>query len=156
MRAIQDIRYKAEGTKTVTAESIVLPLWLCVERPTHLNATREARSLVEQLQAELPQFTAKGGSLQMGDLGRPQIQKASELVLEQESRDGVRLQLEFYLVLTLQPGQFWERAELIAQAIDFVHRFCAKPRDKHTTIQMQTARFLDESQKTQIPVGPTA
>jgi hypothetical protein len=156
MKAIQDIRYKADGAKTATAETVVLPMRLCLERTTHHAATREARSLVEQLQTELPQFAAKGGTLQMGDLERPQIQKTSELILEQESRDEVRLQLEFFLVLTLQQGQFWDRAELIAHAIDFVQRFCAKPREKHTTIQMQTARFLDESPKTQIPVGTPA
>lgn len=153
MMKVQDIRYKADGTKTAKAEVIIVPLWLCIERPTYHTAICEAHNIVEQLQAELPQFTAKGGTLQMGDLGKPQVQKTSELVLEQQSRDEVKLQLEFFLVLTLQQGQFWERAELIALAIDFVQRFCAKPRDKRTIIQMQIARFVDESQKTPIPVG---
>ena len=36
-----------------------------------------------------------------------------------------------------------DEAEIIAQAIDFVQRFCTKPRDKQTIIYMETARFLD-------------
>jgi hypothetical protein len=147
MKAPQDIRYKADGPKTATTEAIALPLWLHIEKPTHQIAMREARNVFEQLQAELRQFTAKGGVLQMGDLGKPQVQKTSELVLEQQSNEDVKLQLEFFLVLTLEPGQFWERAELIAQAIDFVQRFCVKPRDKRIALHMQTARFMDEGVK---------
>lgn len=149
MKAPQDIRYQADGPKTSTTEAVVLPLWLQIDKPTHQIATREARSLVEQLHAELQQFNAKGGVLQIGDLGKPQIQKTSELVLEQQSMEEVRLKLEFFLMLTLtlEPGQFWERAELIAQAIDFIQRFCIKPRDKRISIHMQTARFPDESLK---------
>lgn len=153
MKAAQDIRYKADGSRAATVESLVLPLWLCVEKPTHHIAVREARSLVEQLQAELSQFVSKGGSLQLGDLGKPQVPKASELILEQESRDEVRLQLDFFLILTINGGGFWERSEVIGQAVDFVQRFCIKPRDKHTIVQMQLARFPDEGQKTQLPVG---
>ncbi|HZR29835.1 MAG TPA: hypothetical protein VFA71_13740 [Terriglobales bacterium] len=156
MKTLQDIRYQADGPKTSATEAVVLPLWLQIDKPTHQIATREARSLVESLQAELQQFKAKGGILQMGDLGKPQVQKTSKLVLEQQSNEEVRLQLEFFLVLTLEPGQFWERAELIAQAIDFIQRFCIKPRDKRILIHMQTARFLEEGLKTQASAGTAA
>jgi hypothetical protein len=155
MKAPRDIRYKADGPKTATAETILLPLSLQVEKPTYQIAMREARNLVEQLQGELQQFAAKGGALQMGNLGKPQVQKTSELVLEQNSNEEVGLQLEFFLVLTLEPGQFWERAELLAQAIDFVQGFCIKPRDRRITIHMQTARFLDETPESRPPV-PTS
>ena len=91
MKAPQDIRYQADGPKTSTTGAVVLPLWLQIDKPNHQIATREARNLVEQLQAELQQFNAKGGVLQIGDLGKPQIQKTSELVLEQQSMEEVRL-----------------------------------------------------------------
>lgn len=143
MKPTPDIRFQADSAKTAAAEMILIPLCLQVERSAYQTALREARAVVEQLQAELPQFTAKGGTLQLGDLGRPQMQKVSELTLQQQSRDEVRLRLEFFIVLNLQQGRFWERAELIAQAIDFVQRFCTKPRDKQTIIYMETARFLD-------------
>lgn len=147
MKALQDIRYKADGPKTATAEAIALPLLLRVEKPTHQIAMREARNVVEQLQTELRQFALKGAALSIGSLEGPEIQKTSELVLEQQSNEDVKLQLEFFLVLTLEPGQFWDRAELIAQAIDFVQRFCVKPRDKRIALNMQTARMMDESLK---------
>jgi hypothetical protein len=144
----QDILYNADGTKTANAGVIVFPLWLCIEKPTHHKAICEARSIVEQMQAELLQFTANGGALNMGDLGKPQIQKTSELVLEHVSSDLVRLKLEFFLLLTVQSGQFWDRAELIALAIDFIQRFCARTCSKYTDMEMHTARFVDESPKT--------
>ncbi len=156
MKVPQDIRYKADGPKTATAEAIALPLWLHVEKPTHQIATREARGVVEQLQAELRQFNAKGGTMQMGDLGKPQVQKTSELVLEQQSSEDVKLQLDFFIVLTLEPGEFWDRAELIAQAIDFVQRFCVKASDKRITLRMQTARFMEESLEAQNAAGTPA
>jgi hypothetical protein len=152
----QDIRYNADGTKTANVEVIIFPLTLRIDRSNYHKATNDARSIVEQMQAELLKFTAKGGALQMGDLGKPQIQKTSELVLEHISSDQVRLKLEFFLVLTVQQGQFWDRAELIALAIDFIQRLSYKLCAKYTDIWMQTARFVDESEKTQVPVGTSA
>jgi hypothetical protein len=92
----------------------------------------------------------------MGDLGKPQVQKTAELVLEQQSSEDVKLQLEFFIVLTLEPGEFWDRAELIAQAIDFVQRFCVKASDKRITLRMQTARFMEESLEAQNTAGTPA
>jgi hypothetical protein len=143
MKSSPDIRFQADSAKTAVAEMILIPMCLQVERAAYQTALREARGVVEQFQAELPQFAAKGGTLTLGDLARPQLQKVSELTFQQQSRDEVRLRLEFFLVLNLQQGRFWERAEIIAQAIDFVERFCTKPRDKQTIIYMETARFLD-------------
>jgi hypothetical protein len=148
----QDIRYNADGTKTAHFDTVIFPLWLCVDSPTYHKVICDARGIVEQLQAEILRFTAKGGTLQMGDLGKPQIQKTSELVLEHISSDQIRLQLEFFLVLTLQKGHFWERAELIGLAIDFIQKFCARTCAKYVDIQMKTARFVDENQQPQINV----
>lgn len=82
----------------------------------------------------------------MGDLARPQVQQNPKLLLEQVSQEGVHLELDFFLVLTIQQGRFWERAEVIAQAIDFIQRFCSSLVEKQSVLQMQTARFWDEGQ----------
>jgi hypothetical protein len=146
MMKVQDIRYKADGARTATTETILLPLSLWIERPNHHAAIRDARDVIHQLQSELPRFAKIGGNLKLGDIGNPAAPKPSELVLEQAGKEEVRLELGFFVVLALEQDQFWPRAELIAQAIDFVQSFCARSRDKHTVLQMQTAQLLDTNQ----------
>lgn len=144
MMKIQDVRYQATGPRTASAQTVLLPLWLWVKRASYQIAVRDARLLAEQLAAELPQFNPKGAALFLGDFGEPQANSVAELLMDQESRELIRLEVEFCVVLTVQQGHFWERAELIAQAIDFLQRFCQKPRDKYTSIQARAAHFPDE------------
>jgi len=150
MMKIQDARFQASGPRTASAQVVLLPQTLWVKRVSYQVAARDARTLAEQLAAELPQFNPRGAALTLTDLGEVRTNGTAELVMDQESRELIRLELDFSVVLTVQHGHFWERAELIAQAIDFLQRFCAKPRDKYTSIQLRTAHFPDEPR----PPGP--
>ncbi len=146
------IRYRADGAKTASLEPLVLPLRVQVKSSSYQMAVREARKTIDELADEVSRFTVKGATLRMGDFGHRYQQKAAELTLEQQSGNEVRLDLDFYLLLTFEARErFWERAELIAQHIDFLQEFCQRPRDKKVVLTLEEARFLAEGS----PGGPT-
>lgn len=139
------IRYKADGAKTASLEPLVLPLRVQVEHSSYEAAVREARKTIDELAEAAGRFVVKGATLKMGDFGHRYQQKAAELTLEQQAGDKVRLELDFYLLLTFEARErFWERAELIAQHIDFLQEFCQRPRDKQVLLTLEEARFLAE------------
>src|SRR6478735_2403367 len=138
MKGPQDILFKGDGAQTAAAETLILPRWIQIERPTHLAAVRDARAVVEQLQKEATQFVVKGAQLKVGELSQRHQQKVSDITLEQQSRDEVKLELNFFLLLKFEGGRaFWERAESIAQHIDFIQKFCQKFKDKHLLVAME-------------------
>src|SRR4051794_35507446 len=142
MKGLQDTRYKGDGVQTTATETLIFPLWIQVERPSHQAAVREARAVVEQLEKEAAQFVVKGATLKVGELSQRQQQKVSDITLEQQGRDEVKLELNFFLLLKFEAGgSFWERAELIAQHIDFIQKFCQKFKDKHLIVATDKAQF---------------
>ncbi len=157
MQPSPQIRYKADGAKTATLEPLILPLRVQVRRPTYQAALREARKIIDDLSQEVAQFTVKGATLKMGDFGQRYQQKAADLVLAQHAADEVGLDLDFYLLLTFEARErFWERAELIAEHIDFLQRFCQKPRDKQVILMLEEARFLTETAPAPLRQAPGA
>jgi hypothetical protein len=145
MQASPEIRYNADGAKTATLEPLILPLRVQVRAPNYQAAIREARKVIDELAEEVARFTLKGAALKMGDFGQRYQQKAAGLILEQQSSNEVRLELDFYLLLTFEVRErFWERAELIARHIDFVQEFCQRPRGKQVIVTPEEARFLTE------------
>ncbi len=145
MQAPLEIRFKADGAKTASLEPLILPLRVQVQRPNYQAAVREARKVIDELGEEVVRLSVKGATLKMGDFGQRYQQKAAELTMEEQSGNEVRLELEFFLLLTFEARErFWERAELIAQHIDFLQAFCRRPREKHVTLALEEARFLTD------------
>jgi hypothetical protein len=137
--------FHADGQKTATSEQVIMPMRVSVERPTQQGAVTAARSVVEQLAGVVPNFKPKGAMLALADLAAPGKESRSELFLEQQDHDRARLQLAFSLILRIDQGQFWEHAEVIAQAIDFVHGFCSRQKDRTLMVSLDTLLFATES-----------
>lgn len=129
--------FHADGQSTAVAPELVLPVSLSIERADYASAMRDARAVFEQLLAALPHFKAPaGGVLVMNDPAVRNPDGAAELALEQDGQNKVRLQLEFSVQLKISDGSFWDRAQAIAEAIDYVQSLCARPKDKAIVLQL--------------------
>lgn len=128
--------FQADGQATAVAPELVLPVSLSIERADYASAMRDARAVFEQLLAALPLFKAPAGAVLVMNDPAVRNPDGAELALEQDGQNKVRLQLEFSVQLKISDGSFWDRAQAIAEAIDYVQSLCARPKDKAIVLQL--------------------
>jgi hypothetical protein len=140
-----DIRFKADGRKTVQAWQVHFPLRVRVQRPTTVQALADARSIVDQLRRAADEAEFPDARLIVLDPDADDGRGASEFTIEQKSQREVRLQITLAASLTLEGvGAFWAHATAIAAAADFIQGFALRPHEKGIEIDVQQARVLNK------------
>lgn len=145
MFSTPDIRFRASGQQTIRARCIFFPVRVRVSRPSGALALGEARSVVAQFRQAAEQVKNHATRLSVPGIEEPGGNPAVELAIEQGSKKEVRLEFTFVMSLGLdEAADFWDRADAIAAATDFLQGLSQQPREKGIDVDILLGKLLGE------------
>jgi hypothetical protein len=137
-----DIRYTADAATTASTPRLLLPLRVRVRRPTCAEALAEVRTVVDQFRLLAERAETLGGRLQVADLAASTDKPAGNLSFQKVTKKEVLLELEFLAVVGFASvGDFWNRASVVAWALDLVQQFCLRSWSRGVEVDALRARF---------------
>lgn len=121
----EQVRYEADAAAAASAGKLAVPVQVSVRKPSYAAAFEAAHKVLNGMAAEAGNIKGVTASVQPAGVR-----------FAHDDKTGLLVQVSGLMAVEF-PGAagFWERAGLVAQVLDVVHRFCEPPKpDKDVAV----------------------